>query len=222
MRKQLCLVLELRRFGFVAGLVLVLGLSSQRSEGVIIYTDIPDVVVVNGSFDLDVDGGGPDITFLHYSGTGGDGQTDVVSRVTGFTGSIASSPFAHADRLGSGDIIDGSLSFAGPGLDQTLASNADLGDPFNGRFSFGEWYPGAGGTETGYVGFEVGGRYGWVQVSVGPYVTGDPTSLQITILDYAIEMESGTSIQEGAVPEPSVMSLLAAGAAGALLRRRRG
>lgn len=55
--------------------------------------------------------------------------------------------------------------------------------------------------------------YGWARIETG--------GGQLTILEYAYEDQADTSIQAGAVPETSSLGLLALGAAGISIHRRR-
>ena len=83
--------------------------------------------------------------------------------------------------------------------------------------SFGSWALGDQDSVSGYMGFalnnEDGPNFGWVSM------TWDGSFL--TIDGYAIETETGTAIEAGAIPAPGAIGLLglAAGAAG--MRRKR-
>ena len=80
----------------------------------------------------------------------------------------------------------------------------------------GGWNGGA----TGYVGLEINGgsgsNYGWAQIS---YVDNFGSST-LTLIDFAYETTTGVGIETGAIPEPTNLALLVAGAAGLLALRR--
>ncbi len=59
-------------------------------------------------------------------------------------------------------------------------------------------------------------KYGWMRISL----SAGPGSQPRSIVEYAYESQAGVGIPAG-VPEPATMSLLALGAVGALLRRRK-
>ena len=72
-------------------------------------------------------------------------------------------------------------------------------------------------SSTNYVGFKFLGQdalthYGWMQISVGTTLGGQPR----TLVSFAYEDVAGVGILAGAVPEPSTFALLGVMAAGAL------
>ena len=86
------------------------------------------------------------------------------------------------------------------------------------------WFP----EETGFIGLEFrdaadNAHYAWIRMELVEfeYTDGSP-SAAIRIIDWAYESSINTSINAGAVPEPSSLGLLAMGAAGIhALRRKR-
>jgi hypothetical protein len=91
----------------------------------------------------------------------------------------------------------------------------------------GQWHVG----DRGFLGLQitVNGQidYGWADISLNnggspPARPGDPQDPtgQFTIYGYAYD-DSGLPIGAGAIPEPSSLALLVAGAAGVLALRRR-
>jgi hypothetical protein len=60
-------------------------------------------------------------------------------------------------------------------------------------------------------------HYGWMRVGLAGALNGQPR----TIVEYAYESVAGQGIQAGAVPEPGTLGLLAMGAAGLVVSRRR-
>jgi hypothetical protein len=60
-------------------------------------------------------------------------------------------------------------------------------------------------------------HYGWMRISLSGTLAVQPRAL----VEYAYENVAGQSIQAGAVPEPGTLGLLAMGAAGLVVSRRR-
>jgi hypothetical protein len=91
---------------------------------------------------------------------------------------------------------------------------------FNGGGGVGYFLPGT----PGYIGFEFTSgldsslHYGWAQFET---TSGDTTSPTGTVIDFAYDNSPNTPIAAGAVPEPTSLSLLAAGAAGLAMYRGR-
>lgn len=124
--------------------------------------------------------------------------------VAGFSGAVN-----YVSALSEGTLIDGSLvNSTSPIAAQfsfgTLSPNADFNDPITAFVGYR--FPSGGGS-----------AYGWARVTI------DNAAGVFEIVDYAFESEPGVGIAAGAIPEPSTLGLLAAGAAGlGALRRRNG
>jgi hypothetical protein len=122
----------------------------------------------------------------------------------------------YAIKHSAGDTIgSGGSFFSGPFLQNDYSSGGvvppgqDLGD----------WHPG----DRGFLGLQlvVGTDtfFGWADVTLNN-LDGSGAGA-FTLHGYAYDNTAGTSIQAGAVPEPSSIALLAAGAAGVLALKRR-
>jgi hypothetical protein len=112
---------------------------------------------------------------------------------------IGGTPFATA--LAAGDLINGSLTSDTSKAKLTLDTLPPSGmTPF-------PWAPGT----DAYIGlsFEIGSELhnAWVEIKV-------EDDLSIDVLGWAYQDIAGVGIQAGVVPEPSSLSLLAAGAVG--------
>lgn len=104
---------------------------------------------------------------------------------------------------------------AGPQAGNTITSNGYIGaDAFNGGWRLGD---------TGFFGFRFsaadGTHFGWGEMTIG----NGPLGQGFTINEAFYESTAGVQIKVGAraVPEPSAISLLAFGAAGVGMWRRR-
>jgi len=115
------------------------------------------------------------------------------------------------------------VTSTGTTIDSTYLNGGSNWEGFfymNGDNQLAGGYYNDGAGDTGYVGLAIpgvnGNNYGWAQVSF------IPSSNLLILHDYAYETEAGVGIVTGAVPEPSSIALLAAGAGGlALLRAGR-
>lgn len=137
-------------------------------------------------------------------------------------------------NLAMGALIGPSQAFSTSAVGRIRLKGKNLNSTNTGIITFdaGNFAPGV----TGIAGIQLGnGDYGWIRLRIDSdgvqqplsVLTGDP-ALQdglgfpdrLTVIDWAVE-DSGAPIQAGAIPEPSTLALLAAGAAGlARLRRR--
>ena len=149
------------------------------------------------AFDLDNDGV-QDVRL----GTGGyntafadDGDVDAG---TVFTGS--GEAFNYATAFAPGAVIDGSATEAGVFFGAQVLNSSTF-------------------TSGGYLGIQTSqGYFGWMDLLIEPGAAGGNT--RITVRGWAYD-DSGAAIQAGAVPEPTSLMLLAAGAVGTAVRRRR-
>lgn len=224
-------------YGLTASAVAI---CAPEGHAAIVYYDVADTTIPsNGSMFFDVVSGvvstdsdhhhyfaGAGIKFGHYytngtysgkphkhgsawvSGGFATGGTPSLTFNNGSAAVMPSNP-SRALRMGYKDAITGSRLFNYPavqGYHCTLGSS---------NFQLGQWQPG----DTGYLGFQVNLSgttcYGWAQVDM-------LANYQTRLLDFAYD-NSGSSITAGAIPEPaSSMALMALGAAGfALWKRRR-
>jgi hypothetical protein len=130
---------------------------------------------------------------------------------------------SYVIRLSGGETIGGGgqtfstssyfNSFALPPITNGTSS-------ISGGMGAGDW---ADGTR-GFIGLEltIGAQtfFGWADVSTNHFTNANNNAF--TLYGYAYQNSEGTAITAGAVPEPSAVALLIAGAAGvAVLRRRK-
>lgn len=155
-----------------------------------------------------------------------NGQKPAAYGLTGSTatGSVAFTKVGslkYTPEFHTTDTIGSQLSFSSEGALNNFASDTPSG----------QWHVG----DRGFLGLEivVNGQtdYGWAEISLNNGGTppsrhsnhsnpDDPTG-QFTLYGYAYD-DSGLPIGAGAIPEPSSLALLVAGAAGvAALRRRK-
>jgi hypothetical protein len=126
-------------------------------------------------------------------------------------GAYATAADGSVDKLATGATINGALTYDSSALLVTAVNY--YGTNYG---PYGAWATGG----TGYVGVQFlneatgANNFGWVQLNI------NPTTLATTIVDWAYE-NTGASLQAGIVPEPTGVSLLAAGAVGMAAWRRR-
>jgi hypothetical protein len=135
------------------------------------------------------------------------GNTDAVLRGMG--------SLQYAIKHSAGDTIGSGGSFVG----SAFLQNDYTGGIVPAGQDLGDWHPG----DRGFLGlqFVVGADtfFGWADVTLNNL---DGTGAgAFTLHGYAYDNTAGTSIQAGAVPEPSTIALLVAGAAGVLALKRR-
>lgn len=146
-------------------------------------------------------------------------------RASFMAGAGSNSPLSRgADKLSAGAIISQNKFPISRNYGFAELWNYE-NDPSGGSFS-GAWFKGG----NGFLGFSVGGHAGWIGLNVSPTVFGSVSGIDYFIRDnlnitsYAYETQPGVAIRAGqrsAVPEPGTLSLLALGAIGlAVLRKR--
>jgi PEP-CTERM motif-containing protein len=169
------------------------------ADGAIIYVDLnPDLNVPAGTSaqHINVDGAGYNELAListpsNQQFRGVYGGVDLTNTAKGNDYYVRS--FDGGDAIGPG-----SAATTGVGVMNSNAGNFGV----------------AGGSYGGFM-FDMGGQehYGWVRMEI--------SSSTLIAYDFAYESAPGTAIVAGAVPEPSSLALLAAGAGGMAFRRRR-
>jgi PEP-CTERM motif len=190
---------KLARYALAGGALL--GLPAAATAGVV-YSGVQNLsmplnapLVVNFNPLVDAI---PDVTFLNS--TAGSG---VISMMPGASNAVNLGPLFAGDPI-------------------TLANTTDTvgGTLVQKNCCFSTTGPWAGqGTAPAYVGlrFTASGQdyLGWAQLSLN---INNPSG---TVIDWAYENTPATSINAGAVPEPSTLALFALGAAGVLALRTR-
>lgn len=186
------------------------GLATEAGAQVIYSGEQNIEITQYGSQNLNLDGDAySDILLKNYVFSGGNYQGAYVNfapgKVVGF-----SSGFGYATALSAGALID---------------STTTSGGPFQASLAYGGANPSAqfNNVTDAYIGlaFPIGGvnHYGWISVDI------DNTAGTFTINEWAYNSVAGQGIYAGtltAVPEPSTLALLTAGAVGiAAMRRRR-
>jgi hypothetical protein len=136
---------------------------------------------------------------------------------SGYTmGDIRGPGRRYAFQLPAGAVIGSGGTFLG----YAYLQNYYAGGPYTGPgLGLGDWMPG----DRGFLGLRlvVGADtfFGWADVTLNNLDGSAPGVF--TLHSYAYEDVAGTSILTGAVPEPSAIALLVAGAAGVLALKRR-
>lgn len=200
-------------YSLAAGAAAVATTSEQSAEAEIIYSgeqNITNFVVIDPvnwsqyALKLDLDQDTYTDVVLQNLLLGG---VPYQAAVTQGSGAIVgfSTPNIYASNLQVGAIIDSTT--AGPGFFGNLAS------PLYANSQFDD-------VTDAYIGLKFGTapntRFGWIRVDI------DNATSSFFVKDWAYESEYNVGIRAGQVPEPTTLGLLAAGAAGvALLRRRK-
>lgn len=182
----------------------------ETAEAVVIYTDVPDIVVnatnpTGGYYDMDGDTV-PDFRFRFQAGYApaairfqGYGLSDELTNTSKGSAYYLRS-FELGDSIGPGAVP----TSTGFGIAASNATN--FGNP----------------TDPQYAGIslDIGGstHYGWVRIKTEN--VGGESTLTGTIFDWAYETAPDTAIAAGAIPEPTSLALLAAGAGALALSRR--
>lgn len=177
----------------------------QNADADILYSGILNIAVpadFTGVY-LDIDG-------LAFNTTGADADSDYniwfsggqwdTFHPNGGTTTDQVNVDGFVDNLSFGDAVDG-------GTNTTLANITDAGGtaPFN-------------TTNTGYIGVNVNGNLGWIQLA-----DVDADAGTLTVVDWAFEDSGGpiTAGQTSSVPEPGSLAVLGLGGLVFLTRRRR-
>lgn len=160
----------------------------------------------NHDFELSIKKAKPS-SFDNSTNAATSGYTDSVTR-----GMNSSS---YAIKHSAGDTIGNSGNFA----QSPFLQNDYPGGTFPAGEDLGDWHPG----DRGFLGLKlvVGTDtfYGWADVTLNNLDgSGDGA---FTLHGYAYDNTAGTAIEAGAVPEPSTIALLVAGAAGVVALKRR-
>ena len=173
----------------------------------------------DGTVDLEFDFQQTSTAGNFVSGVYGEGGVGVAAPVA-----YAGSYVVYANRLTVGTSIGPTSAFA-----QEAPYTDVLASRFSGTF-YGQFVTSTGAAVSGWTGFEFtatdGIHYGAVDLSTSRYVSASSPG-GITFLAAEYESVAGTPLvitTPAAVPEPSSLAALAfgaAGAAGAVLRRRR-
>lgn len=183
---------------------------STVGHATIIYTDIADAPVFEGSYDLDFNSDG--IVDLVFEATAGaqfglelQGDNRAVEN-----GSTDLAPLAQGFLI-QPDLSSTTRQWSSPGVHSGITACMTLPPPF-GVTCTGEFHD-----QVSFMGaeFEIAGEthYGWVRID-SSFIAGG------TILDYAYEASPGQGIAAGAIPEPSTWVLLVGGAIAAALGQR--
>jgi hypothetical protein len=182
--------------------------TAASTDAAVVYSGSQNISIAQfASQNLNLDGDAyGDVKLKNYILGGGNYQGATVNFFPGKLVGFTSGSLAYASALGAGVLVD-SMS-AGP--------------TFYGSMAYGGVNPNAqfnnvSGAFLG-LGFPIGAgtHYGWVRVDV------NNAAGTFVIKDWAYESQAGVGILTGAVPEPTTLGMLAAGAAGlATLRKRR-
>lgn len=180
--------------------------AAGSTEAAVIYSGTQNISIAQfNSLNLDIDGDAQsDVLLKNYVFGGGNYQG---ASVNFFPGKMVTftSGFAYVTALNAGFTVDTSAlgNFTGSMAYGAANPNAQFNSA-SGKF-IGLQFP--SGTSN---------YNAWVRVNV------NNTAGSFSVVDWAYENIPGTSIVTGVVPEPASLGLLAAGAAGlALLRRRK-
>lgn len=181
--------------------------TSGTAQAAIVYSGPQNIAINQFSFlNLNIDGDAySDVLLKNYVFGGGNYQSATVTFFPGKMVTFNSDRSNYVTALNAGFTVDTSA----------------LGD-FTGNMAYGGAYPNAQfNNATGkFIGLQFpsgpGNYNAWVRVDV------NNSAGTFNVVDWAYENVPGQSIVTGVVPEPSTLGLLAAGAAGvAVLRRRR-
>jgi hypothetical protein len=204
-------------YSLAAGAAAVAATSEQSAEAEVVYSGLQNI---NNVPSIDPPYPDPYRLFLDLDG---DGFTDMALQnaffggvpyqgltITTFPGQVVgfragAFNYAYVQNLSEGALIDSTT--VGPTFFGSMASPTNPNSQFNSAPDayLGFSFPISGST-----------HFGWMRVGI------DNVNASFLVKDWAYESESGVGIHAGEVPEPTTLGLLAAGAAGvALLRRRK-
>jgi hypothetical protein len=179
------------------------------AEGALVYSG-PQNISIGAGFSQNLNLNGDafgDVTLLNSSIAGSPYQSATVNfspgKLVGFT--AGPSNFAYVSALSPGFLIGSST----------------VGPSFTGSMAFGASNPNAqfNNAPDAYIGlsFPIAGNthYGWVRVAVNNALR------TFVVKDWAYESSPGVGVTIAAIPEAGTLGVLAAGAAGVALLRRR-
>ena len=174
--------------------------STSTTSGTVLYNTFSDIGAAVGFNPADL-----------YYGTGGPVNAWVV------TDTYSVRNLASGDLISTGGPFNqlGGFRAVSNYTITTAGGYSNVGQSISGEF------PADGAGIAGFA-FQIGGQdhLGWIRLAI----ESDPTSGQpiaLEALEWAYESTPGESIAAGAVPEPTGIGLLAAGAAGVAALRRR-
>lgn len=184
-------------------------LVAADASAVVVHSGPQNISVVPGTpVPINFDGNAfQDVSFSNISNFLGSGNSYQGGSVLSYPGKFVSfsSGITYVTALGNGALIDSSSSFAGFAASLAFGSsnpNAQF-NTANGAF-VGLTFPGGPNN-----------YFGWVRVDI------DNAAGSFVIRDWAYEDQPGVGITTpAAIPEPSSLAFLAAGAAGVGLMRR--
>ncbi len=181
--------------------------AAGSTEAAVIYSGTQNISIAQfNSLNLDIDGDAQgDVLLKNYVFGGGNYQGASVNFFPGKMVTFNPGGFNYVTALNAGFTVDTSAlgNFTGSMAYGAANPNAQFNSA-SGKF-IGLQFPSGSNNYNA-----------WVRVNV------NNTGGSFSVVDWAYENIPGTSIVTGVVPEPASLGLLAAGAAGlALLRRRK-